>query len=248
MENDQISSSSDEFDFAALDDELTLISGGLCRETNESSGEDNDGVRDYDEVLPNVQFIPGQNPTAPQIMSNVQEPIDFLQLFFTNKLEKKIIRETIKYAKRKLEGKTLSATSIWRSWRDVTNEEFWAFLAVVINIGTMPLANLQEYWSKNVVSHIPFYSETFTRDRFSQIFWMLHLETLPTHTTNPRTRLQRVSCFLDYLNSKFLDYFIPDEHICVDESTIKYKGRISFITYIQSEETDKVGHQSLYFS
>ncbi|CAK9816518.1 PiggyBac transposable element-derived protein 4 [Anthophora quadrimaculata] len=136
-----------------------------------------------------------------------------------------------------MEEKTLSASSIWRSWRDVTNEEFWAFLAVVINMGTMPLANLQEYWSKNDVSYIPFYPETFTRDRFSQIFWMLHLETLPTHTTNPRTRLQRVSCFLDYLNSKFLDYFIPGEHICVDESTIKFKGRISFITYNPKKPT-----------
>lgn len=170
-------------------------------------------------------------------MSNVQEPIDFFKLFFANELVKKIIRETNKYAKRKLEGKTLSASSIWRSWRDVTNEEFWAFLAVVINMGTMPLANLQEYWSKNDVSYIPFYPETFTRDRFSQIFWMLHLETLPTHTTNPRTRLQRVSCFLDYLNSKFLDYFIPGEHICVDESTIKFKGRISFVTYNPKKPT-----------
>lgn len=129
---------------------------------------------------------------------------------------KKIIRETNIYAKRKLEGKTLSANSIWRSWRDVTNKEFWAFLAVVINMGTIPLVNLQEYWSRNVVSYIPFYSDTFTRDRFNQIFWMLHLETIPTRNTNPRTRLQRVSCFLDYVNSKFLDSFIQGGHICVD--------------------------------
>ena len=43
----------------------------------------------------------------------------------------------------------------------------------------MPLANLQEYWSRNNVSYIPFYSETFTRNRFSQIFWILHLTTIP---------------------------------------------------------------------
>ncbi|CAK9813107.1 PiggyBac transposable element-derived protein 4 [Anthophora plagiata] len=104
-------------------------------------------------------------------------------------------------------------------------------------MGTMPLANLQEYWSRNVVSYIPFYSDTFTRDRFSQIFWMLHLETIPTRNTNPRTRLQRVSYFLDYVNSKFLDYFIPGEHICVDESTIKFKGRISFIRYNPKKST-----------
>ena len=61
---------------------------------------------DYDEVLPNVQFIPGQNPTTPRIVSNVQKPIDFFKLFFINELVKKIIRKTNKYAKRKVEGKT----------------------------------------------------------------------------------------------------------------------------------------------
>ncbi|KAL6417933.1 hypothetical protein ACFW04_012437 [Cataglyphis niger] len=223
MEEDQISSSSEEFDFAALDDELTSISDGLRRKTKESSGEDSDTVRgvrrrkiriieseaesdveNYEEVPSNGQFIPGQNPTATRIVSDLKQPIDFFKLFFTNDLVKKI---------------------------------FWAFLAVVINMGTMSLANLQEYWSRSVVSYIAFYSDTFTRDRFSQIFWMLHLETIPTRKTNPRTRLQRVSCFLDYLNSKFLDYFIPGEHICVDESTIKFKGRISFLTYNPKKPT-----------
>ena len=158
-------------------------------------------LNEYKEVLPSVQFIPGQNPTASRIISNMKKPMDLFKLFFTDELVKKIICETNNYAKKKLEGKTLSANSIWRSWRNMENAEFWAFIAVIINMGTMPLANLQEYWSRNNVSYIPFHSETFTGDRFSQIFWMLHLTTIPTRNTNPRTRLQRVSCFLDYINS-----------------------------------------------
>ncbi|XP_033326115.2 piggyBac transposable element-derived protein 4 [Megalopta genalis] len=264
MDQDQISSSSDEFDFATLNEEIALISNELRHETNESSGEDSGKVRgvkrrkirtidsesetesedaedasssewvlcrEYEEVPPSVQFIPGQNLTASRIASDIKEPIDFFKLFFTDELVEKIIRETNNYAKKKLEGKTLSTNSIWRSWRDVENVEFWAFIAVVINMGTMPLANLQEYWSRNNVSYIPFYSETFTRDRFSQIFWMLRLTTIPTRSANPRTRLQRVSCFLDYINSKFLDYFMPGEQICVDESTVKFKSRTSFVAY-----------------
>lgn len=68
---------------------------------------------------------------------------------------------------------------------------------------------------------------------------MLHLKTISTSNTTPRTRLQRVSCFLDYINSKFLDYFIPGEHICVDESTTKFKGRISFLTYNPKKPTKR---------
>lgn len=66
---------------------------------------------------------------------------------------------------------------------------------------------------------------------------MFHLQTNATRNTNPRTRLQRVSCFLDYINGKYLDYFTPGEQICVDESTIKFKGRILFITYNPKKPT-----------
>lgn len=148
-----------------------------------------------------------------------------------------IVIETNNYATKKLEGKTLSPYSIWRNWRNVTIEEMWAFIGVIINMGTMPLANLQEYWSRNDVSYIPFYSNKFTRNRFNQIFWMLRLKTIQRQDAGPRTRLQLVGCFLDYINSKFLKYFTPGREICVDESTIKFKGRISFITYNPKKPT-----------
>ena len=139
----------------------------------------------------------------------MKEPLDFLKLFFTDELISEIVRETNYYTTRKLEGKTLSSRSIWRTWYDVTIEKFWTFIALIINMGTMPLANIQEYWSRNNVSHIPFYPNT--RDRFNQIFWMFHLKTISSQNTEPRIHLQLVSCFLDYINSKFLDYFIPGE-------------------------------------
>lgn len=190
-----------------------------------------------EEIPRRIPFVPGERSAGPQVSSDIKEPLDFFKLFFTDQLINEIVYETNNYATRKLEGKTLSSYSIWRTWHDVTIEEFWAFIALIINMGTMPLANLQEYWSKNNVSYIPFYSNTFTRDRFSQIFWMLHLKIISTQNTNPRTRLQLVSCFLDYINSKFLNYFTPGEQICVDESTIKFKGRVSFITYNPKKPT-----------
>ena len=119
MDKDQISSSSDEFNFATLDEESTLISDGLRHASNESSEEDSEEVRGvrrrkiriidsesevegassskwvicsgYEEVPPNVQFIPGQNPIAPRIVSNMKQPIDFFKLFFTNDLVENIL-------------------------------------------------------------------------------------------------------------------------------------------------------------
>ena len=50
--------------------------------------------------------------------------------------------QTNNYTRRKLERKTLSPYSIWRTWYNVTTEEMWAFIGVIINMRTMPLANL----------------------------------------------------------------------------------------------------------
>ena len=85
--------------------------------------------REYEEVPPSIQFISGEKPTGPLISSNIKEPVDFFKLFFTDELVQKIICGTNNYAK-KLKGKMLSPNSIWRSWRDVDNEDFWAFIAV----------------------------------------------------------------------------------------------------------------------
>lgn len=64
--------------------------------------------------------------------------------------------------------------------------------------------------------------EIFTRHRFSQKFYREYVWT----------RQQRVNCFLHYIGSKFKDYFIPEEQTRVNESILKFKDRISFITKI----------------
>ena len=54
----------------------------------------------------------------------MKEPLDFFKLFFTDELISEIVHETDYYATTKLERKTLSSHSIWRTWYDVTIEEF----------------------------------------------------------------------------------------------------------------------------
>lgn len=96
---------------------------------------------------------------------------------------------------------------------------------------------MQVYWSTNENSRIPFFPAIFTRSRFNQIFWMLHLKTPDPVNKDLRTRLQKVSNFMEYINSKFSEYFIPGKNICVDESVVKFKGRVAFITYNPNKPT-----------
>ncbi|KAL2735613.1 piggyBac transposable element-derived protein 4-like [Vespula squamosa] len=135
-----------------------IIHGAIVNETNESSDQDNDEVRE--EVRSRkIRIIDSE--------TDRETAEDSSQWF----LQRIIMR------RKKLKGKTLSSNLIWRYWRDVAKEEFWAFIPVIINISTMQLANLQEYWSRNQISYIPFYSKTFTKNRFSQIFWIVYTLT-----------------------------------------------------------------------
>lgn len=69
------------------------------------------------------------------------------------------------------------------------------------------------------------------------IKWMLHLKKPVLSDVTIRTRVQKASNYLEYIDSKFRQYFTPDEAISVDEPVVKFKGKISFITYNLNKPT-----------
>ena len=84
---------------------------------------------------PTIKFSVPHATTGPQIPRDVKEPMDYFRLYFTDELVENIIKETNKYAVEKIKKKELSSKSLWHMWRDVTKEEFFAFIAVVLNMG-----------------------------------------------------------------------------------------------------------------
>lgn len=128
------------------------------------------------EIPLRINFIPGGRPAGPQVPSSVVEPLDFCKLFFTDELVDQAVADVNRYAARKLEETALSSRSIWHTWYNVTNAEFLAFVAVIVNTGTITAPNLKEYWAKDPTSHISFFPNTFSRERFTQIFSTLHAE------------------------------------------------------------------------
>ncbi|CAD1468351.1 unnamed protein product [Heterotrigona itama] len=112
-----------------------------------------------------------------------------------------------------------------------------AFLGVILNMGTIPVPNIKYYWTKEHVGNIPFFRNIFRRERFLQIFWMLHLNENVSRNPNVTTRIQKVSNFIDYIDGKFQEHFTPDREISIDESVVKFKGKINSITYNPKKPT-----------
>lgn len=66
---------------------------------------------------------------------------------------------------------------------------------------------------------------------------MLHLKKPAQRNAPIRTRIQKVCNYLEYIDGKFRQYFIPYEAVVVDESVVKFKSRIAFITYNPNKPT-----------
>lgn len=188
-------------------------------------------VTNEDVNVPKINFSTGSKNVGPQMSVSCVEPIDFFQLFFTDQLVTNIVEQTNRYAKEKIKEKNLSKRSIWNNWVDVTVEEMLAFIGVILNMGIIITRNLKDYWSQQHNSRIPFFSEIFRRERFQQIFWMLHLHVNVSNDKSIKTRTQKISNYLDYIDNKFKEYFVPEKEITIDESIVKFKGRSSFVTY-----------------
>ena len=116
------------------------------------------------------------------------------------------------------------------------------FLGFIINMVVPNLRYIKNYWSQEFVFRVPFFDEVFTSKCFLKIFWMLHLKAVST-AESLRTRTQKVSNFLKYINARYRDNFIPGQNLPVDESVAGFKGKISFFTYNQN---NRLNGESIY--
>lgn len=204
-------------------------------ERNDAPNILNDGwniYRDSDVDFKRIAFTGMSGYKAP-IGNKPKTELEFFQLFMTDELLTEIVKETNRYAKVNIQKVTpLKQESTWKSWFDVTLPEFKAFLGVLLNMSMNCKAELQDYFSEEWIDKCPFYKDVFTRKRFLQIFWMLHICPPPTQQVQGvRVRGLKIQNLVDYLDTKFREFFVPGQNISIDESTVGFKGRIQFKCY-----------------
>ncbi|RZF41384.1 hypothetical protein LSTR_LSTR000098 [Laodelphax striatellus] len=161
--------------------------------------------------------------------------LHYFQLFFTDELFLQIINETNRYAQEKIKANTpLTKNSTWHSWIDLTLPEFKAFLGVIMNMSLNPKPEMEDYFSSDWLDYQTFFKDIiFSKERFFQIFWTLHLS--PPNNIGPVlgtvTRSGKVKRVVQYLEKKFREYYCPSDTVSIGESTIDFKGRVAFKVY-----------------
>jgi hypothetical protein len=88
-----------------------------------------------------------------------------------------IVIDTNGYVRHKISEFQLSPRSIWNSWSDVSVPEMKESLGLIINMinmGLMPLPNIQDYWSSEWTTQVHFFGDVISRVCFLHIYWMIH--------------------------------------------------------------------------
>lgn len=114
---------------------------------------------------------------------------------------------------------------------DVSYEEIYKFLALVIQMGHSQREEFKDYWCKDEQFYTPFYHKTMTRDRFLHILRFIHFTDnnfAPSKEDPNYDKLWKIRNVFDTLNNKFSELYYPTENIAIDEMKVLYKGRVIF--------------------
>ena len=120
------------------------------------------------------------------------------------------------YARVRLGNMPPQRRSVFRNWRDITLVEMKAF---IFQMGLVQLSDIKDYWSTHVTLNFSFFRSVFSRDRFLQIFWMLHVGETPS--TTKRSKLQP---FIDLSIPLFQQCLKPSQQLSIDEAMIAFRG------------------------
>ncbi|KAK5969766.1 PiggyBac transposable element-derived protein 4, partial [Trichostrongylus colubriformis] len=158
---------------------------------------------------------------APEV-DNCETPLQFYELFFSEELLTMIADQTNVYAQEKR-----------RNWIQTDSDELRIFFGLCMQMSRCPFDNQRNYWSlkpRNLARNGHSIAGDFmTRDRFEEI--QRHLHFVDNSAAEKTNKLYKVQPVLDYLNSRFQAMYRPERELCIDESMVPFRGRVSFWQY-----------------
>ena len=166
------------------------------------------------------------------------QPIEYLNLFLTNKFIDNIVRETNAYAKEFIEtyGEYLARhprSRIHTSWirkGNTTREEFRAFLGILIAMGLVDKPTIESYWDTcHPVIATPFFYEHFNRDRFMLLLKFMHYNDnsrKPPEDSPDYNVYYKIQPVIDHMSDAFKKHFVPSCIVSIDESMIRFRGKL----------------------
>lgn len=158
-------------------------------------------------------------------------PLEIFSLLLSDDVINHIVFQTNLYAEQEFlsKGKTYQKTN---------PDEIKAFLGINLLMGVKRYPSYRDHWSSSPDLHDPYISRIMTLHRFGWLLSHLHLNdnnVIPARGTDNYDKLYKLRPFLTSLKTNFQTSFQPHENVAVDESMIKFKGRVSIKQFMPNK-------------
>lgn len=161
------------------------------------------------------------------------KPVDYFFMLAGDYFFEMVVNETNIYAEQLFLQKGQGRIS---EWKPVTKEELKVFIGLLLHMGTIQCARVQDYWKTHRLFNIPCFRSYMSRNRFLLILRCLHFSRNPVdNEPQPEDRLYKVKTLIDYFNEKMEAIYVPQKQLSLDESMVLYRGRLVFRQYIKNK-------------
>lgn len=183
-------------------------------------------------------------PNRTGILVNTDDlmPLDYFKLFFPDELFECIADNTNLYAEQFFDSPSydeLPVNSRFRKWQATSPNEMKKYVALQIAMGICSKPEIAEYWDKFWLTNVRF-GKVMSRNRFELLSSFIHFNDNSSQI--PRGQpgydpLHKVRPLLDITDPLYLAAYAPKRELAIDESMIKFKGRIFFRQYLPAKPT-----------
>ena len=215
-------------------DDLAEVSGD---ESEESESEEDEDVEEEEQWVwseeinrrNDIDFNEFVGLSADVNLRSLTSSKGFFDLFFTDQVWELLVTQTNLYANQKRGAAEKSV------WYPVSVAEMKGWVAVYLCMGIINKPNILSYWSTEPILSTPFFGATMSRTRFLQILRYLHFvynsQAPEPHSPNIN-ELYKIQPLLDLIIPRFRAVYKPERQLAVDETLIKFKGKIHFRQFI----------------
>ncbi|KAK2183987.1 hypothetical protein NP493_288g03005 [Ridgeia piscesae] len=158
----------------------------------------------------------------------------YFDQFWTGEMWQQLVDETNRYAdqERRRNPPPPSAPI----WMPVATDEMRAFVGLCFAMGILRLPSRNDYWRVSNWLLKTNFGTVMARDRFNLIWRYLHLANNDAPGAEG-DKLIKIRWFVDFLNDQFQAVYVPYGKYTVDESMVKFKGRLEFRQYLPAKPT-----------
>ncbi|XP_069128976.1 piggyBac transposable element-derived protein 4-like [Argopecten irradians] len=208
-------------------------------DAEESGGESDDEPAmifnddDWYSDLHNVIVRPFMQPTGPVLPENFDTETatakDYFDLVFKPEIMPKIVESTNGYA----EWRSRQNDRQDQAWYEITENELNAYLGINIFMGINQLPFYKDYWSKDQFIGNEGIKSVMTVNRYEKVTKYFHVNDRNHEDVNDK--LNKVRPVIDMANESFKSSYKPSKNVSVDETMIKWTGRLSHKQYLPAK-------------